>query len=175
MGMVAIPATGNEAGFEGIVRKHQAMVFSVALHFLGRRDLAEEVAQEVFIQLYQRLGTIQSPDHMKYWLRKVTAHRCIDYARREAGSRWLSLEEMPEPVAAAPVSDPLLTGRLERVLASLPVKARMVVVLRYQEEMELNEIAEMMEMPLNSVKSSLQRALALLRAKLSRSMEGVRP
>lgn len=168
-----MPAPGDDAGFAEIVREHQAMVFSVALHFLGHRELAEDLAQDVFIQLYQHLDRIQSRVHLRFWLRKVTAHRCIDAARRAAGSRWVSLDQTPEPASCEAPSDPILAERLRRVLGSLPARSRMLVILRYQEELELHEIAEMMEMPLNTVKSSLQRALALLRAKLSRSVEGV--
>ncbi|MGH9405328.1 MAG: RNA polymerase sigma factor [Terriglobia bacterium] len=172
--MATRPPFENEAEFTEIVREHQAMVFSVALHFLGRRDLAEELAQEVFIQLYQRLNTIQSPAHLKFWLRKVAAHRSIDLVRRESGARWMSLEEAPELAGPPAVRDPILAEKLARMLASLPPKARMVVVLRYQEDLELHEIAETLDMPINTVKSSLQRSLALLRAKLARSAEGVR-
>jgi RNA polymerase sigma-70 factor (ECF subfamily) len=168
------PATKNPAEFEKIVRAHQAMVFSLAWHFLGNRESAEELAQDVFLQLYDQLECIRSPMHLRFWLRRVTVHRCVDYGRRAARRRTLSLDEAPEVVAAPARSDPLLAQTLDRLVRSLPAKARMVVILRFQEDMELQDIADAMEMPLNTVKSSLQRALLILRAKMGRLTEGVR-
>jgi RNA polymerase sigma-70 factor (ECF subfamily) len=171
------PNSIDETEFAAIVREHQGMVFSIALHVVGRRDLAEELAQEVFIQLYRHIRSIESPVHLKFWLRKTAAHRAIDCARREVSARWVSLDGIDEPIerSEGPVEeDPFAKQRLQRLLASLAPKARMIVALRYQEEMEPREIAEILDMPLNTVKSSLQRSLALLRAKFPKPLEGVR-
>jgi RNA polymerase sigma-70 factor, ECF subfamily len=171
----------DPAAFSHIVCEHQAMVFSLALHFLRDRALAEEVAQEVFLDLYQNLASIESATHLKFWLRKVTCHRSIDYARRQRPH--VSLDDVPEPrvrmghkgpMDEDPPSDPLLARTLRNLVASLPRKARMVVVLRFQEELEYHEIAEVMEIPINSVKSCLQRSLAVLRDKLKRCAGDVR-
>jgi RNA polymerase sigma-70 factor (ECF subfamily) len=86
----------------------------------------------------------------------------------------VSLEDVPEPAVAAQARDPLLEAKLWKLVATLPDKSRMAVILRYQEEMELREIAEVMEIPINTVKSSIERALELLRTKLARSMGGVK-
>jgi len=147
------------------------MVFSMAYHFLHDRALAEDVAQEVFLHLYQNLRSIQSSAHLKFWLRKVASHRCIDQTRGR--HTQVSLDEIPEPVGPAPASDPLLSQRLQRLVASLPDRPRLVVILRYQEELEYHEIAEVLEMPINTVKSNLQRALGVLRGKLSRCLGDV--
>jgi RNA polymerase sigma-70 factor (ECF subfamily) len=148
------------------------MVFSLARHFLRDPWRAEELAQEVFLQLYQRLSEIESPQHLVFWLRRITSHRCIDQARRGACQHRLSLDDVAEPQAAASNSDPLLARTLGRLVASLPSKARLVIILRYQENMEYHEIAETLGMPINTVKSSLQRALKVLRAKLARTNTG---
>jgi RNA polymerase sigma-70 factor, ECF subfamily len=166
-------ANKDPAEFEKIVRAHQSMVFSLAWHFLGNRESAEELAQDVFLQLYDQLESIQSPIHLRFWLRRVTVHRCVDYSRRAARNRTLSLEESTEVMAVPSRSDPLLAQTLDRLVRSLPAKARMVVILRFQEDMALQDIAEAMEMPINTVKSSLQRALLVLRAKMGRLAEGV--
>ncbi len=166
-------ARGDASAFEQLVREHQAMVFSLARHFLGDASLAEELAQDVFLQLYQNLSQIQSPRHLTFWLRRITSHRCIDHARRHGYQRPVSLEQVPEPAAVVGQDDPLLQGRLERLVASLPERARMVIILRYQEDLEYHEIAEALDMPLNTVKSSLQRALGILRGKLARTVGGV--
>jgi RNA polymerase sigma-70 factor (ECF subfamily) len=141
------------------------MVFSIALHFLRDREAAEEVAQDVFLALYRTLASLQSPAHVTNWLRRVTSHRCIDYSRRR---RWpqVSLDDVPELRSDGPRRDPILARRLQELVASLPEKARLVVILRYQEDLTPTEIAGVLEMPLATVKSHLQRSLAALRERI---------
>jgi RNA polymerase sigma-70 factor, ECF subfamily len=160
-----VPPTSDD--FAGIVRRQQGMVFSIALRFLRDRQAAEELAQDVFLHLYKHLDSLKSPEHVTFWLRKVTSHRCIDYARRRKWSQ-VSLDDVPEPGAASPARDPLLHRRLRQLVASLPEKARAVVILRYQEDLTPAEIAEVLTMPVATVKSHLQRSLALLREKVVR-------
>ena len=162
--------TVEETGcdFAGLVREHQAMVFSIAWHFLHDRGLAEEVAQEVFLRLHQNVSSIQSEAHAVFWLRKVTAQRAIDESRRRKRRPQVALADVAEPAAAAPARDPMLRETLRRLVAALPETPRMVTVLRYQEDLDPAEISEVLGMPVATVKSHLQRSLALLRAKLSR-------
>ena len=164
------PALSDQLAFEQIVRQHQGMVFSLACHYLRDRSLAEELAQEVFLNLHQNLHTIKSPEHLTFWLRKVTSHRCIDQARRQKVRPQVSLEEVAEPVAKSTENDLLLSELLRRVVDTLPEKARMVVILRYQEDLDPSEIASVLDMPLNTVKSHLRRSLSILRDKLSRTL-----
>ena len=156
--------------FEQIVRQHQGMVFGLAYHFLRDRSLAEELAQEVFLNLHQNLRSIKSPEHLTFWLRKVTSHRCIDHVRRQKVRPQVSLEDVPEPIARSTENDLLLSEMLRRVVDTLPEKARLVVILRYQEDLDPSEIAKVLEMPLNTVKSHLRRSLSMLRDKLSRTL-----
>lgn len=164
------PTKPGEMDFASLVRQHQAMVYSIAWHFLRDKALAEELAQEVFLTLHQHLGTLESPEHVLFWLRRVTSNRALDVTRRRQRRPMVSLENAPEPVAVTPTGDPMLGAALRKLVAALPEKARMVVVLRYQEDLDPTEIARIMNIPVGTVKSQLQRALALLRAKLSRSM-----
>jgi RNA polymerase sigma-70 factor (ECF subfamily) len=162
---------GDPPAFAEIVREYQAMVFGMAYHFLQDQSLAEDVSQEVFLRLYQNLAAIQSSAHLMLWLRKVTHRRCIDEARRAPSRPTLSLEEAPEPASNPGTSDPLLGQKLRRLVASLPEDARMVVILRFQEELGLAEIAEVLDIPINTVKSRLQRSLAVLREKVTSTLE----
>ena len=146
------------------------MVFSLAWHFLHDRALAEEMAQEVFLELHRHLDSIQSPEHLVFWLRKVASRRCIDQTRRRAFWPKFGLDEVPEPPAKIRQSDPLLSRALAKLVASLPEKARMVVVLRYQEDLDPSDIAQVLEMPVATVKSHLQRSLEMLREKLARTV-----
>lgn len=167
-------ARGDRSAFAEILREHQSMVYGVALNFLRSPSVAEDVAQEVFLELYRNLDGIRNAAHLRFWLRRVACHRSIDRIRRAHWDAMLSLEDVPEPAAAAEAGDPLLQQKLWRLVASLPEKPRMVLVLRYQEDMALREIAEVMEIPINTVKSSLERALELLRGKLARTLGGVK-
>ncbi len=156
--------------FAELVREHQAMVFSMACRYLRNRALAEEVAQDVFLQLYRKLPALESPEHVLHWLRWVTAHRLIDHSRQEKRRPQSPLEDAPEPAASDSTSraDPLLADMLRNLVASLPENARLVMILRYQEDLDPMDIARALDMPIATVKSHLQRSLALLRDKLSR-------
>jgi RNA polymerase sigma-70 factor, ECF subfamily len=161
--------SGDQAAFADLVREHQAMVYSIARHFFRDRALAEDLAQEVFLHLYQNLASIESEAHLKFWLRKVTSHRCIDYSRRRR-IKTVSVEEAPEPVSIFDWPDAMMQSTLRRIVATLPERPRLVVTLRYQEDLDPAEIAEILEMPLNTVKSHLRRSLAILREKVSRTL-----
>lgn len=161
-------ATRTLYDFDALVREHQSMVFSVALHFLRDRGLAEEVAQEVFLSLHRNLAAIQSPSHARHWLRKVTVQRAIDEGRRRQRQLAVALCDVPEPAAVGAGRDPMLGETLRRLVATLAEAPRMVMILRYQEDLDPSDIAELMNMPVATVKSHLQRSLALLREKLAR-------
>src|SRR5258708_22648876 len=109
------------------------MVFSIAYHFLQDRSLAEDLAQEVFLELFQSIDRIQSPAHLTYWLRKVTSNRCIDQGRKKHRRREMALEEAPEPATASENADPMLLERLQQSLATLPAEQRLVGIIRVQE------------------------------------------
>ena len=159
---------GNVAlDFDVLVRRHQAMVFSISFHFLQDRPAAEELAQDVFLQLHRHLDAMQSADHVTFWLRRVTTHRCIDYSRRRRFN-FLRLDSVPEPAADISPADPLLSRRLRALVASLPGPARMAVVLRYQEDLTPEEIARVLDRPVATVKSQLQRALKTLRGEMGK-------
>lgn len=161
-------AAGDALAFEAIVREHQSMVFSLACYFLHDPGRAEEIAQEAFLRLYQNLGRIESPEHVVQWLRQVTWRCAIDESRRSSHQPSVALEEVAEPSAEDHTGDLLVNRRLHSLVASLPPRARMMVILRFQEDLSLAEIAETMSVPVNTVKSGLSRALGVLRGKLIR-------
>ncbi len=152
--------------FEELVDQHQSMVFSLALRMTGDRGLAEEIAQDVFLELDRDLGKIETPEHACYWLRRVTMSRSADALRRRrvrGMDLWVEVEEghgaygeeRPSPMGT----------RLEYLLTTLPEAQRAALILRYQEDMMPEEIAAALDAPLATIKSQLQRGLKLLRAK----------
>jgi len=147
-----------------LVREHQDMVFSIAFQYLRDAGAAEDVAQEVFLQLSQKLGALGSAEHAKAWLRTVTCHRAIDFGRRNSDRTHVPLDEAPEP-AQPEAADPAVARELETWVQALPERMRMAVVLRYTEDLGPQEIAQVMGAPLNTVKSLLRRALERLRGR----------
>jgi RNA polymerase sigma-70 factor (ECF subfamily) len=156
------------------MHEHRSMVFSVAYHFLHDRDQAEEVAQDVFLSLHKNLREIESPSHAAHWLRRVAVQRSIDASRKRMRRPVVALENVKEPSVKPAGGDPLLGELLRKLIVSLPETQRMVVILRYQEDLDPMEIAEVMGIPVGTVKSHLQRSLALLREKLERRGVGER-
>jgi RNA polymerase sigma-70 factor (ECF subfamily) len=162
----------SHESFRVLLRQHQSMVFSIARRIVRDPSLAEEVAQDVFLQLHDELPALASEDHVVHWLRRVTVHRAIDQARRRLrrpqDNAAVSFAEpgVAEPAAAAQETDPWMAERLRQKIAALPIVPRTVIVLRYQEELGPEEIAELLGMPVATVKSHLQRALKVLRARM---------
>ena len=158
---------GERAAFAALVRCHQRAVYSLALRMLSDRHAAEDLAQEVFLQLYRNLATVSSESHLTFWLRKVTLHRAIDRLRREPRYEVAALADAELPASEAPAEDPILDRRLRQLLDELPPAARAVVLLRYQEDLDPADIARTLRMPVNTVKSHLKRSLAQLRERIT--------
>ncbi len=158
--------------FEQAVADHQRMVFNLALHVLRDRALAEELAQDVFLSLYQHGDRIESPEHLMRWLRQVTVRRCLDQLRRRRYRRWLQLSEIeygveiPGGSSHSPSRDPWLAGRLQRLIRALPPAVRVVLVLRYQQDLDVAEIGRLLGLTEPGVRKKLRQALTHLKLRL---------
>jgi RNA polymerase sigma-70 factor, ECF subfamily len=156
---------GNAIAFARLVRAHQAHVFSVALRLTGNREDAEELAQDAFVRLHSALAQLSSPAHALHWLLRTITHRCIDRLRsRGRMPRLVQIDADNEPAASDAAADPLWARRLRSLLLQLPPVPRTVVTLRFQMDLELAEIAAVLDIPVNTVKSHLRRSLEWLRA-----------
>lgn len=159
-------ASNWQPDFEQLIGEHQSMVFSLALRMTGDYGLAEEIAQDVFLELDRHLGKIESPLHALWWLRRVAMSRSADALRRRRVrgiDEWIEIDE--NHGARAEERPSPLSDRLDRLLATLPEPLRAALILRYQEDLTPEEIAATLGAPLATVKSHLQRGLKLLRAK----------
>jgi RNA polymerase sigma-70 factor (ECF subfamily) len=167
---------GDLAAFRELLRLHKARVFSIALRFTGRVADAEELAQDVFLQLHGALARIDSDAHLKHWLLRTVSHRCIDRLRQERRQPQLvpieSLARGAEPEAAETGADPLARTQLRRLLRELAPDARAVMLLRFQEDLDPAEIALMLAMSVNTVKSHLRRSLDWLRTQMAGENHG---
>ena len=158
-------ALRDPAAFAEIVSRHKAMVYSVAYNFFGNRTVAEDIAQDAYLELYRNLAKIETDLHLTFWLRQTVTRKCIDWSRRLKHRRHQPLEDAPEPGWEPELADPMLAEELNRMVGTLPEKMRLVVILRFQEDMKLTEIGDVLDMPVNTVKTTLRRALERLRPK----------
>ena len=97
----------NEGDFEALVLRHEAMLYRIAFNFFLSRAIAEEVVQDVFLQCFENLDRIESPEHLKAWLRRTATHRCLDIVRSGKAQSELQLDELPDLPGSVSESDPL--------------------------------------------------------------------
>ncbi len=155
--------SGDTAALASLIRAHQRSVYTLALRMLGTRELAEDLTQEVFMQLNRNLKSMASNTHLSFWLRKVTTYRAIDQLRRRSRIEMTPLDDGVPLHSTADGGDPLLQRHLQRLLLELSPPARAVLLLRYQEDLDPIDIARTLDMPINTVKSHLKRSLEILR------------
>jgi len=171
---------GDQPAFEALVRRYQGPIFNFICHNLGDYDLACDVAQHVFVQLYQSLPTLRTNEPLKAWLFQVARNRCIDEQRRKHAVRFSELEISSEdddlsPLAILPDNDPMpeelaehhdLQQTLRAAIDQLPPKFRNVVLLRYTGQLPFSEISRILGMPEATAKTYFQRARPHLRTYL---------
>src|SRR5919109_2852833 len=176
---------GDQSAFELLVRRYNVPLFNFICHFLGDYDLACDVAQQVFLQLYISMPTLRTGEPLKAWLFQVARNRCLDELRRKRAIHFSELEVSNDddelsPLAIMPDTQPLpeeiaehrdLQQALQRAIQGLPPKFRSVVLLRYAGQLSFSEIGKTLNMPEATAKTYFQRARPLLRAALTAQMQ----
>lgn len=177
---------GDRAAFSDIVQRYQDRVFTLSLRWMGDRQIAEEVAQDVFVALYRSLDRFRGESRLSTWIFRVTVNHCKNrrlYRKRRKMQQHEPLEgtrsEDEGPVRQLPADGPG-TDRmvhmseaerlLQEALERLDESHRTIVVLRDVEDLSYEEIAQILELPKGTVKSRLHRARAELARVLSRSI-----
>jgi RNA polymerase sigma-70 factor, ECF subfamily len=156
--------SGDSVAFATLVRTHQRLVFSMILRMVSNRHSAEDLAQETFLQLHRNLVSIETADHLVFWLRQVAMRKSIDYLRCQPRNE-VELSEAAHCQDEAADRDPLLGPQLLKLFDHLTYDARAVMLLRYQDDLDPTEIARVLSMSINTVKSHLKRSLAFLRTR----------
>jgi RNA polymerase sigma-70 factor (ECF subfamily) len=167
---LARACNGDTIAFAALVRAHERSVFSLAARMLWDTHEAEDLAQEVFLQMHRNLAAIKSDAHLGFWLRQVTARKAIDRLRQRP-KHETDLSEAEDIASDTPAADHLLQRQLRKLVGKLPESARIVVLLRFQEDLDPTEIAETLDMSINTVKSHLKRSLATLRELVAKEPE----
>jgi RNA polymerase sigma-70 factor (ECF subfamily) len=163
--------------FARLVRLHEGMVFSLSARLLGDAEEARDVAQEVFLQVYRRLGRFEGRSSLKTWIYRIAVNQCHNRRRfwhrrrrdREDGLDAVTVEAAGARGGASPYEEARLHERARRVQAALlglSFEHRSVLVLREVEGLTCEEVAGALGVPEGTVKSRLSRAREAMRQRL---------
>jgi RNA polymerase sigma-70 factor (ECF subfamily) len=150
---------GNPDALGILYDRHARTVLAFALRFTGDRSLAEDVVQDCFRDLIDRIVSFELRGELTSWFYVVAKRRALRL--RELAGRGQG--ELDEAALAIPETGPEATDDLRRLLRRLPAPQQEVLVLRFLDGWDLQSIADALEIPLGTVKSRLHHALAALR------------
>ena len=159
---------GDRAAFDALYARHVDRVFALCLRMTADERQAEELTQDVFVKAWRRIGTFRRESAFSTWLHRVTVNTVLDHRKRR-GRRPAQLSMVPDEAYGpdpAGDSDPTARLKLERAIASLPDRARTAIVLHGIEGYSYEEVAELMDVAIGTVKSHIHRARALLMERL---------
>lgn len=166
VGLVERCRAGDEEAFEELVLRYQDRVFALVYRMTGDPDRVEDVAQEVFLRAFRALGSFRGGASFYTWLYRIAVNTSLNALRSRAKHRETSLEaldgtELGVDHVAGPdeaAAQHQVVERVKEAIGQLDEQYRVIVYLRDMEEMSYQEIAEVVELPVGTVKSRLFRA-----------------
>ena len=159
--------------WEEIVDRHSDRVYRLALRLTGNRHDAEDLTQEVFVRVFRSLDTYQ-PGTFEGWIHRITTNLFLDHARRKQRIRFDALSDdraarlrSAQPAPDTAYTDQTFDDDVEQALATLPPEFRAAVVLCDVEGLSYDEIAQILDAKLGTVRSRIHRGRAMLRTALA--------
>jgi RNA polymerase sigma-70 factor (ECF subfamily) len=162
---------GSESAFEELFGKYQRRLFSLCRHFLGNDTDAEDAVQDAFLSIYHGLARFRGDSGFYTWAYGITVRSCISL-RRKHRRKTESLDEMPEPVDQGGADIDAIVVR--QAVSKLPDQHRVVLILKYYEQLSMEEIAQVLGCSADRIKMRLHRARNTLRGELDLEMGGDR-
>jgi len=170
---------GNQSAYESLLKRYKDLVYSVMYKMVRNPQEAEDLTQEAFMKAFNALASFNEEFAFSTWLMKIATNNCIDLLRR----RKLKTMSIDEPVQykdekvqielpdreATPEKKILTRERaqiINEAIESLPPRYKHVIVLRHKEEKSYEEIADILNLPLGTVKARIFRAREMLNQKL---------
>ncbi|KGX84170.1 RNA polymerase sigma factor SigW [Pontibacillus litoralis] len=170
---------GDQSAFEEIVTFYQGKVYQICFRMLGNAHEAEDIAQEAFVRAYTNIHSFDENRKFSTWLYRIATNLSIDRIRKKKpdyfldaevkGTEGLTMYSQISADQALPeeeVESLELQSYIHKQILSLPAKYRSVIVLRYIDELSLQEISEVLDIPIGTVKTRIHRGREALRKKL---------
>lgn len=174
---------GDQQAFAEIVALYQDKLYLMAFRMLGNRQEAEDVTQEAFLRVYRNLDRYDEGLKFSTWIYRIATNLCIDRLRKRKATYSLDAESVDHEGLdgyavipsddRTPESEMLLTETqriVREAIETLPAKYKSVMVLRYLHDLSLQEIGEVLDMPVTTVKTRVHRGREFLRKKLERKL-----
>jgi RNA polymerase sigma-70 factor (ECF subfamily) len=170
---------GDRRAFGELVQLYKDKMYHLAYRMLGQAHEAEDIVQETFLRVYTNLNRYDETQKFSTWIYRIATNLCIDRLRKRKANYSLDAE-LPEGEGAdwysllpsneeTPESELLLSEtqhNIRKAIDSLPEKYKSVVILRYLQDMSLQEIGDVLNMPVTTVKTRVHRGREFLRKKL---------
>ncbi len=170
---------GDRKAFERLLRKHQDPVLNLAYRFLGDRDEAEDLAQEIFLRVYRARDSYRPEARFATWLYRIAANACLNALRARRNRRSVSIQDIEvqgesghladDAKEATPAESVLrneMAERIREIVDGLPDTQRLAIVLNKYQGLSYEEVAESMSLSVMAVKSLLFRARERIRERL---------
>lgn len=177
--LVAMAQKGEAAAFDELVSRYQRKVAHLAFRYVRNNDVAMDLVQDIFFKIFRNLHNFKGESKFSSWLFRIAVNDCIDHTRRVKVRKEQSLNHIQEygfdvvdqnaeaEVSAFEVEDE--RRRVRQALADLPESQRTVVVMKIYQDMTFDEISEILETPVSTLKSRLYKALDNIGSKLRRA------
>lgn len=166
---------GDDEAFNHLIRRWERQIFSLALRMLGREEDARDICQETFLLAYRNLAKFRGDAKFSSWLYRIAINCCHTWVRGLSNS--VSLEQQQEDRGYEPATDiehmneTMHKGQVadivRRALMGLPPEMREVIIMKEYQEMKFHEIAEVLGIPISTVKTRLYTGLSQLKQRLS--------
>lgn len=166
---------GDSGAFEVLILKYQSQIFYSALNIVKNREFAEDICQDAFLKAYEKLESLQDKEHFYPWLKRITVNLALNHYER--GKRVVDIENEDNDVdyferlsTGECPEDFIIRDELKKYVRlfvdALPDRLRTVVILREVEDLSYEEIADMLKIPLGTVRSRLFNARQIIKDRL---------
>lgn len=181
--LVALAREGHRGAFAELVELYKSKIYHLAYRMLGNLQEAEDVVQDTFLRMYEHLHSYDRSRKFSTWLYRIATNLCIDRLRRRRAVYSLDADmsegEGMDGYSVLPAEEPgpednLVLSERQRIImeaiASLPDKYKAAVALKYYQDLSLQEISEILQIPVSTVKTRIHRGREYLRRKLEKEM-----
>jgi RNA polymerase sigma-70 factor (ECF subfamily) len=178
--LVALAKGGDLDSFNQLILRWERPIFALAYRVIGREEDARDVCQDTFLRAFRALPGFKGQAKFSSWLYRIALNLCRDWIRRQRRAPVLQLPEDADPFELASEAGPSesiedlvarreLTAVVEEAMALLPEEQRTAIILKEYHGMTFQEIADLQQCPLSTVKTRLYQGLSVLRRQLERN------